>query len=319
MSQSRNAQPDVTVPGPTNISISSPGIPSWLKRPGGAAQEPETHYEFGHVGDEMKRLHDQIQDSHHTVNRTWRLAEKLKGTSILDQHNHKALVKLTDILNLEAAHPEGLDHARSLLEWQVIKEEFTCFKNGYLDTRNSWKGDHEDPCWRHVDFMVRQGDKQRDPKQTLPDFYQMNPRAGWSIDHYYANFVLVVLRRIDNGHGQHPHKTEAIQWLREEKLIRMTNSREWMLYHVLMFLHMQERAKLRADTHWARKGWWEVRRLPVWHRIENSASYRKNKLKQCLKGISWWMIGGHGKGAARYVEYFPTGRHNLDSKERNTN
>jgi hypothetical protein len=240
----------------------------------------------------MKRLHDQIQDSHHTVSRTWKLVERLKSTSILDDHNYKALVKFTDILNLEASHPDSLEHVRSLLEWHVVKEEFECFKIAYLDTLNSWKGDNEDPCWRNVEFMVRQGDKQRDPRQTLPDFYQMNPKPGWSVDHYYANFVLVVLRKIVNDHDQYPQRTKAVAWLWEENLIRMTNSREWMFYHVLMFLHMQERSKTMANTHWVRKGWWEVRRLPVWHRIETDASYRKNKLKQGLKDVSWWMVGG---------------------------
>ncbi|RKU47942.1 hypothetical protein DL546_000750 [Coniochaeta pulveracea] len=263
MSQSTNAQPAVA--GSASIAVPSPGLPSWLKQPGGAAQEPETYHEFGHVGDEMKRLHDQIQDSHHTVSRTWRLAARLKGASILEDHNYEALVNLADILSLNAAHPDSPSHARSLLQWQVIQEEFKCFEAEYLDTLNSWKGDHEDPCWRHVDFMVRQGDKQRKPQQTLPDFYQMNPKTGCQ-------------------------EIKAIQWLWEEKLVRTTNSREWMFYHVLMFLHMQERAQMRARTHWLRKGWWEIRRLPVWRTIENSASYRKNELKQGLQGFVMGMV-----------------------------
>ncbi|KAI1401457.1 hypothetical protein F4819DRAFT_508483 [Hypoxylon fuscum] len=113
--------------------------------------------------------------------------------------------------------------AQSLFKHPSVLDAYAEFTESYLEGR--WDlavGD-----WEPVHSLFHDGNRNADwGKDVCPD------RAGWSVNHYYARFII---RSLYGIRQPRKHITHMVFWLKEANLCNAC----WVLMHALMYLQLE--------------------------------------------------------------------------------
>lgn len=215
----------------------------------------------------LVRYQESITVSYGIADQIRIIVKKLDGDSILT--DDRMLVWLAKALGLDHTTSHAKELVRSLLKWVPVKDGFKEFEEFYLAHVQGWKGEKCKPSFREVEIMV----KATGSRRKALDLLKETPRETWNVNEHYAYFILEIMRKMSQDRFR--LRREDVSWFFEiAKNEERLDDTIFMLFHVLLFLHMVERRKIKKNTHWTRRTWWKVRHLPVWQRTVLAVEHR---------------------------------------------